>query len=196
MNVRLDYQCQFLAGVYWNNEVILNSYAVSCEMITGTSDNVEQNIALQRLKYMLFEQMQNSIFVSNKEKAVIKKLEAAGVKTVALPELPVDQIIGMMLYSKLNAVMEDRIIISELKLSSELGDSVWYKHSEMESIGPFAEEGWWNNSERMCTDSKSSSSKVVSITNNAGWKTLDLDWPDDESGDSDDSTVVVFKKDE
>jgi hypothetical protein len=34
-----------------------------------------------------------------------------GINVTTLPEEPVDQIIGMMLYYKLNAIMEGRMIV-------------------------------------------------------------------------------------
>lgn len=195
MNVRLEFNTHILAGVYWDNKVLFNDYFVRCDMITGTKDNVEQNIALERTKHILFNRMTNSVFIDSREKAAIKKLEAAGVKTAILPEQPVDQIIGMMLFSKLDAVMEGRIIITQLKLSSEIGDSITYCQNDQESIGPFANKGWWNNPEPICSDSRSSSGKVVPINPGDTWQSLDLHWLQGDSVDTA-SNVLTFRKDD
>jgi len=195
MNVKIEYPAEFLSAVYWNEQVMFNRYTARCEMITGTKDNIEQNIALERLKYILFVQMQNSVFVDSKEKAAIKRLEAAGLRTVVLPEQPVDQIIGMMLYSKLDAVMEGRIVMSQLRLSSDLGENIVYSHNEIETIGPFQQKGWWNSPEPACFDSKSPGGKVVSIsTKTVSWQSLDLHWSQDQ--EQTENTVVVFRKDD
>lgn len=193
MNVRLEYPAEFLSGVYWNDSVLLNRYTVRCEMVTGTKDNVEQNIALERLKYILFHQMQNSVFVSEKEKSAIKRLESAGIRAIPLPEQPVDQIIGMMLYCKLDAVMEGRIIMSQLRLSSELGENIWYSQSEIETVGPFANKGWWNNSEPVCSDSRPNG-KVVSINQTTTWQILDLHWT--VGTEEKENTILTFRKDD
>lgn len=195
MNVKIEYPAEFLSAVYWNEKVMFNCYTVRCEMITGTKDNIEQNIALERLKYILFVQMQNSVFIDAREKAAIKKLEAAGLRTIPLPEQPVDQIVGMMLYCKLDAVMEGRIVMGQLKLSSELGENIIYSHTDMETIGPFQQRGWWNSVEPACSDFKTTTGKVVDIsTKPASWQSLDLHWS--QNDDQTDNTVVVFRKDD
>lgn len=196
MNVKIEYPAEFLSAVYWNDQVMFNSYTVRCEMITGSRDHTEQNIALERLKYILFVQMQNSVFVDAKEKAAIKRLESAGLRTIALPEQPVDQIIGMMLYSKLDAVMEGRIVMSQLRLSSDLGENIAYSHTDTETIGPFQQRGWWSSPEPTCSDAKPTAGKVVSISAKAAnWQSLDLHW-DQEDNEETENTVVAFRKDD
>lgn len=195
MNVRLEFNTHVLAGVYWQNAVLFNDYFVRCEIITATRDSVEQNIAMERLKYMLFNRFQNSVFVDAKEKTAIKKLEAAGIRTIPLPAQPVDQIVGMMLFCKLDAVMEDRLNMTQLTLSSEIGDNVSYLQNEHESIGPFADKGWWNDPEPVCSDTKSTQGKIVAINANNTWQTLDLHWTHNDS-ENDSGNVVAFRKDD
>lgn len=195
MNVKIEYPAEFLAAAYWEDSVMMNSYAVRCEMITNTRDSREQNIALERLKYVLFMQIQNSVLVDHREKAAIKRLQAAGMRTVILPEQPVDQIIGMMLYSKLDSVMEGRMNVTQLKLSSELGENVSYFQTDNETIGPFAQKGWWNSAEPSVSDSKDGG-KIVSIKGTTTWQLLGLDWCDDKEEENKGNTVVAFRKDE
>lgn len=194
MNVRIEYPAEFLAGAYWENVVLMNCYTVRCEMLTGTTDNVEQNIALERLKWILFHGMQNSVFIDAKEKTAIKRLEAAGVRTVVLPAQPVDQVVGMMLYCKLDAVMEGRITMTQLSLSSELGENIIYYQNSMESVGPLSQQGWWQSPEPNCGPGKTIASKVVDIGTGQTWKSLDLHWTQDNSDAR--SNVVAFRKDE
>ena len=194
MNVRIEYPAEFLAAAHWEDSVLMNCYSVRCEMITGTNDAVEQNVALERLKWILFQAMHNSVFIDAREKATIKRLEAAGLKTVPLPAPPVDQVIGMMLYSKLEAVMEGRISVMQLSLSSELGENVIYHQNNMESLGPLAQPGWWQNPEPVCSDARPTAGKVVDIGASQTWKSLDLHWTQDD--DDVKSNVVAFRKDE
>lgn len=194
MNVRIEYPAEFLAGAYWESVVLMNCYTVRCEMTTATTDNVEQNIALERLKWILFHAMQNSVFVDAKEKSAIKKLEAAGMKTIPLPAQPVDQVIGMMLYCKLDAVMEGRINMYQLSVSSELGENVIYYQNNVEALGPLAEKGWWHDPEPVCSDMRSTAGKVVNIGPAHTWKSLDLHWTRDESDST--ANVLTFRKDE
>jgi hypothetical protein len=134
------------------------------------------------------------VLVDHREKAAIKRLQAAGMRTVILPEQPVDQIIGMMLYSKLDSVMEGRMTVTQLKLSSELGENVTYFQTDNETIGPFAQKGWWNSAEPSVSDSKDGG-KIVSIKGTTTWQLLGLDWGDKEE-ENKGNTVVAFRKDE
>lgn len=199
MNVRLEYATEFLAGVYWNDELLFNRYYVELSLITGTYDQIEQNLALERLKHMLHQVMNNSIFISANEKNAIKKFDSAGLKAVSLPEPPVDQIIGMMLYCKLNAIMDGRLLVTQVKLGSDLGDGIMYLHHENESLGRLAQTGWWHDQEPTYRDCKQSASKVVSLRSNDTWANLDLHWEEDDISEETtktDNVVVAFKKDD
>jgi len=195
MNVKLEYPGDFLAASYHDDKVLMNSYTVRCEMMTNTRSSREQNIALERLKYILYMQIQNSVFVDHKEKAATKRLEVAGFRPIIVPAPPVDQIIGMMLYSKLDAVMEDRINMTQLRLNSLLGENMIYFQKENETLGPFQQKGWWNSPDPVCSDNKSGG-KVVSIRGTTTWQLLELDWDDPKPDEQKGNTVVAFRKDE
>ena len=194
MNVRIEYPAEFLAAVYWEDAVMFNCYRIRCEMVTGTKDHREQNIALERLKFVVFSQLHNSVFIDAREKAAIKRLENAGLRTIPLPEQPVDQIVGMMLYSKLDAVMEGRLLMNQAHLSSDLGENVIYSHSEHETLGPLNQKGWWNESDPACSDNRSGG-KVVSISERLTWQSIDLDWSVEEDN-TDKNVITLFKKDD
>ena len=55
MNVRLQYDTDFLGGVYYDERLQLNNYSVSISMVTKTIDPVETNIAMDRLKFFIGE---------------------------------------------------------------------------------------------------------------------------------------------
>jgi hypothetical protein len=145
MNVRLQYDLDFLAGIYYDDRLQMNSYSVSMSLVTKTTDAVNTNIAMDRLKIFMHGELANTVFINQAAKERAEMLHIMGVNVTTLPEEPVDQIIGMMLYYKLNAIMEGRMTVTRLDLSSVLGDSVWYQHdAEEDSPGPFRVEGWWH----------------------------------------------------
>ena len=145
MNVRLQYDLDFLAGIYYDECLQLNSYSVSMSLLTKTADAANTNTAMNRLKAFMHGELANTVFINQTARERAEMLNIMGVNVTTLPEEPVDQIIGMMLYYKLNAIMEGRMTVTRLDLMSVLGDSVWYQHDEDEdSPGPFREEGWWH----------------------------------------------------
>jgi hypothetical protein len=192
MNVKIGYTTQFIAAVWWNNRLIMSNYDVTFKLITAGMDPANTNTALDRLKYIVEEYFVDMVFVSYTEIEQIKNLKAAGIKIVVMPEEPVDQILGMMLYSKISAVMEGQMLIRSVMLSSTAGDGVIYEHDSSESITPFDQAGWWNSSAPTCeTEIKKNIDKVVSIIPGNQWRELGLEWIDSES-ESDDENILMF----
>ena len=204
MNARLDYQTDFLAAIYWNDQVMFNQYHIDIKMRTVSMDSEENNIALDRIRYIIDEVMSNSVFVDGDDRATIKKLETAGVKVVTLPEIPVDQIVGMMLFCKLTSVTEDHMEIGQLSIRSRLGEGIVYHQDASESVGPFEAPGWWRDPEPKTQTTGTSAGKVVKLQKSVTWRDLDLHWPDDEEHSDEaettvadsSKTVVAFRKDE
>ena len=202
MNIRLKYDTSFLAAVHFNQQFLIAEYTVTINMLTNTADPYEQNIAFNRLRYMIEEVFYNTIFVHQDDVKQCKLYSNAGCKISNLPEEPLDQIIGIMLYSKLSAIMEDRIFITNLDLSSDIGDSVVYSHSIDETRGPFADAGWWNDPAPTYCDKKfygkRKEDRIVELKNNNNWHSLNLLFEPEPAGDSTESTVVYadFSKDE
>lgn len=193
MNVRLEKEFDFIASAYLDNSVICNKYKLKIELFTNTMDGIEQNIALDRVRHMLYNRFSNRLFINNTDQDIADQFHGMGFKTVVLPAEPVDQIIGIMLFAKLNAVMENRLIITELKICSELGDHMWYLQNTDEDFGPFEESGWWHESmDHVNTIDIVRPGKVVTLhKNKKNWANIGLDWEQD----IDDSTLIELSDD-
>ena len=199
MNVRLEYPFGFTAGVWWEQRLIMNNYLVRVYMVTNCAESANQNTAFERLKYFVYNEMASTIFVNRTYEPLCQHLAAAGIKVTTLPAEPVDQILGMMLYSKLNAIMEDRIIINEIEISSELGEHMIYLHAADENLGPFEQPGWWQDSDLIHYDlSLIDSDKVVAMHRAGAWRELGLSWEQQEPAPDSDNRVVFaeFKRDD
>ena len=191
MNVRLQYDLDFLAGIYYDECLQINSYSVSMSLLTKTTDAASTNIAMDRLKYFVHGELANTVFV-NQDHNKAELMQILGINVTTLPEEPVDQIVGMMLYYKLNAIMEERMTVTRLDLSSILGDSVWYQHdAEEDSPGPFRAEGWWHQPtvQHNSILDLEPADNVVRVTPNA-WHELGLIWPEQETEPT--ANTVVF----
>lgn len=192
MNVKLGYTLHLTAGVWWDNHLIMSNYTVTFKLITVTPDVRDSNVALERLRYLVDEVLTDAVFINYEETDQIKKLKAAGIETIVMPEEPVDQIVGIMLYSKVNAIMEGRMAVRSVLISSNIGDEVIYEHNSDESVAPFDQPGWWTSSAPNCeTASKQAKDQVFMITNQKPWRDLDLDWFDGQV-ESDEENVLVF----
>lgn len=205
MNVRLQYDTTLTAGVYYNGRFAMNNYDIRIHFQTNSVNGEDHNIGLSRMKHFVHESLDSTVFISSDNLKQARKFLAADCTVATLPEEPVDQIIGMMLYCKLNAICEDYLHVTELELSSDLGDNITYKHSYLEPLGPFETQGWWHLPNLAQCDPKlltkllNTDSQVVKLTRGDDWSDLGLSWPNAKEPTTSDSSTVVyaqFNKDE
>lgn len=195
MNVRLEYDMQWRAAIWFENSLQLNNYNVELSIITNTSNSDDHIVSLNRLNHFVYHEMGNTVYIHQDNIAQITALTAAGIKVTTLPEQPIDQIIGLALYCKLNAILEDRMFITGVTIQSDLGDNVRYLHSDRESVGPLSQEGWWQDPGPRHSDFRSLANKkhVVKLNRAVSWQNLDLEWDSDETAEPTGNTVVFAK---
>jgi hypothetical protein len=195
MNIRLQYDLEFLGGIYYENALRLNSYSINLQILTRTADPVELNIAWERLKAFVYGELDNTVFINQKLEDQAEMLSMMGVNITTLPEDPVDQVIGLMLMCKLNAIFEGRLHVGQLDVSSSLGDNVWYLIDEEEGMGVFAQDGWWNEPtvKHSTVDIDKDNSKVVKVSPSA-WIEYGLTWPDSVDKKSKKPHTVLYAK--
>lgn len=187
MNVRLQFDSDFSAGVYHDSHMLINQYALSIGLITQCTDHAQYNIALQRIRAFVEGELDSTVFINQQNGEVAELMSLLGIDVTPLPADPIDQIIGMMLFYKLNAVADGRLSVVQLDIKSNLG-GVWYQHDDQDPAGPFANEGWW------CTSTPEHSAIQRYQDNNvvkvfpASWSDYDLAWPDEQVHN--DNTVV------
>lgn len=193
MMVRLSKNFELLSSLVYHQDYVVNHYQIVLGMITNTDDHYEQNIAYERIKFWLTGIFSSSILISNSN-PLLEQYKATKARLITLPDDPVDQLVGIMLCCKLNAITEDRLIITDVDITSVQGDHMIYHHSEDENTGPFAMPGWWNDPRPSFNDLKDNG-KIISISGHNDWKSLDLGW-EDNSNESNTVVFADFKKDE
>jgi hypothetical protein len=182
MNVKLQINLEFSAGIYFNDQLRLNRYSAALQMCTATTDHDQINIAMDRLKIFVYSELADTVFVNQDDDERVQVLDLLGINVTTLPADPIDQVVGLALYTKLNAIMEGRIFIETLDISSTLGDDVIYMYEAGDPIGPFQTDGWW-----MLSDTSHSSvieieteENVVKVPN-TGWTRYNLNWNDPDN---------------
>lgn len=192
MNVRIKCDLHFSAAVYYADQFRINHYTLRLWMTTNHNDQVSQNIALERVKYFVNQELDSTVFVNQDNTDQCAKFLQAGMSVTTLPTEPVDQIIGIMLYYKLNAIMEQNMVIMETELSSVLGDSITYLHSELEHINNIVAPDWWNTADLVhCDTNLLEHDKIVNMPRATVWRDLDLAWPEHASF-PETGNIVVF----
>lgn len=179
MNVRLRHVMSFSAGVYYGGEMRMNHYTLTLHMTTNSTDPVSHNVAFERIKYFVYNKLDSTIFINSADQDKCEQFANAGLSVTTMPGDPVDQLIGLMLYYKLNAVMEDRIIVDETEISSILGENMIYLHSENENTDIGLPPEWWHSSDPVHSDYVLiEADKVVAMHAGTAWREIDLTWPE------------------
>jgi hypothetical protein len=154
--------------------------------------------SLARLNHFVYHELTNTVFINQENQEQMQLLTTAGINITPLPEEPIDQIIGIALYCKLNAVLEQRMVVTDVTIQSNLGDNVRYLHSDQEGLGPCEESGWWVESGPAHNNFKPTGSnkrQVVKLNRTPTWRDLDLEWSGTPAPVTDSATnTVVFAK--
>jgi hypothetical protein len=195
MNVRIKFPISFTAGIYYRDELQMNNYSVTLSMLTNSLDGKINNIALDRIKYFIYTEIDSSIFINSADTEQCLKFIDAGLKITTIPDTPVDQLIGIMLYYKLSAITEERLLIDEVEISSSLGEGLIYFHGEHENVDELAIPEWWKSVDMVhCEKELIDNDEIMTLADLTIWRDLELHWPDEETESTNENTVV-FKLD-
>ena len=182
-------------------------------MVTNTDDNYHQNIAFERMRVIVEEVFNNGIFVDYENEMLDPLFDLYPEKLVLLPKDACDQVVGMALFHKINAVMEKKLICYGIRISSKFGDNVWYQFGVDDNAGvfnavqekpkgrkkktAFSADMWWNRSDLLTMDLTD-----CEDNSNAIWEDIGLGWecedeePEEENaknGDVIDLTRTIKK---
>ena len=191
MNVKLNWCSDFLGICAYDDKIFPNHFHVEMQMVTKTENPRFQNVAFERMKLLVTEIFGNSIFVGHENDNLEALSKIYPEKMVILPEEAYDQVIGIALYCKANAVMEEAIHCHSVRISSFLGDSVWYQFEDGEEMGPYAvavprkrrgrnATPWWHRSDVLTFD-------ATGKLEYSSWEELGLGWEEE-------AEEVVFKE--
>ena len=126
MGTRISRDFNFLSAVHFEKNFLLNNFSISLTFTVETDSIFEQNIAMDRIKFFINQQLENCIFVQDTETKAIEKYQDAGLKVCCLPDEPYDQIITIILLYKINAICEGRLVATDIQLNSILSDDVGF----------------------------------------------------------------------
>jgi hypothetical protein len=193
MNVRLQRDFEFSAGVYWDDQFLMNEYRVKVDFTTLTEIPQEQTTAFERMRTFIEGVLQDTVFLHYEDHERARTLAELNIKSAILPAEPFDQIIGIMLFCKLNAIVEGKVEITDVQVCSKAGNWVWFLHAQEESTGPFANENWWHDASIMTVMKPKpiKGDKIVSLEKTPAWAEFGLEF---NSAKGDNKVVAIVNK--
>lgn len=191
MNAKISKYWDVLVGQVLDNQYSSNVLHVAVTMITNTDDSSKTNIAYERVCYWMDECFHDSVLIDETD-VMVSAHASTGRRLLQLPSQPIDSTVGVMLFRKLTAIVENQFVVTDLDLSSSRGDGVIYHHNCDESTWLLAEPGWWSEPGPGYTkQEKSKHSKVIALGKSFEWSDLGLAF--DQDRDKASSTVFFGK---
>jgi hypothetical protein len=188
MNVRIAQSLSINAGAWYNDTLEMNTYFIKLWMMTQSSSEQEQNIAFRRMKHFIYYELDSTVFIDLAEKEKYTELAQAGLNMTPLPGSASDQMIGIMLFHKLNAIMEGRITVVEVEISA--GDGVVYLHGENETSDDLDQPDWWSLADLAHSDLVHNTENIVNLRPVTTWRDLELAWPETDTPTDPGNTIV------
>lgn len=180
MSTKIKKELQFVAGVYFENKFFMTVYNIELYLNIFTDDPAEQYIGMERIKFLFDNCFSDAIFISDSHKDVINQLTKLGFKVSTLPFEPYDQAIAIALIHKINAIVEDRYLLTDIIFGSTLSEGIKYLIDYEDDAGPFSiKNNWWHDSGMGISNIKKTkiSDKIVKLNKvNNEWGEVGLNW--------------------
>jgi hypothetical protein len=125
-NRSFSWKTEFKSIIIVDNELFHNTYNLKFYIQPVTADLKEQSEYFERLKFLFQYAFANTIVAFRDEPLYNVLVDNTNNRFVELPREPYDQIMAAVCFTKSNAVLDGKIIVSKLELSSYQGDGIAY----------------------------------------------------------------------
>ena len=178
----------------YEEQILPNTYHLTINFDIATDNGEEQNLAFERIKYFVDRVLQDAIFSAIDDENNLFFMDNFKQKLVTFPIPPQDLAVVSALFAKFRSIVDGRLDIISLELSSSQGDNVRINYDE-----EFAEDGklldshdlikaaektpWWYRNDCGSADFfklDQESNQIMFVTDVTGWEGSDLVWPEED----------------
>ena len=144
-NRSFSWNTEFKSIIIVDDELFHNNYKLKFYIQPITPNLKEQSQYFERLKFLFQYAFANTIVTFRDEPLYDVLAENTNNRFVELPREPYDQIMAAVCFTKSNAVLDGKILVNKLELSSYQGDGIAYTITK---DGPEIElldvDNWWS----------------------------------------------------
>jgi len=119
----ISWKGRFTNTMYLNNKIWPNDVFINVHMLPVTAKGASQHITFQKVKYMFSRILQNSLFI-NSDENIFNVFDTFDNDVIDFFETPVDQIVGVTLLAKLDAIGGDNMKVDALEIESWQGENL------------------------------------------------------------------------
>ena len=143
----LVWKSRFTNSLFLNLKLWPNDTEVSLHMTPMTDEPQQQHIAFEKYKYVMSRFMQDSIFITHNE---TEHTAFSNLKNTVVDffSRPIDQVVGVCLLTKLNAIAGDYLQVTAVEIESYQGENLKFiittdspEYSLMNESG--IKNAWW-----------------------------------------------------
>ena len=126
MSNTFSWKTKFKSIIIVDGELFGNEYNLNISLTPHTADLKEQTEYFDRLKNLFELVFANTITTWRDEKLYHTLKKSSNNRFVELPRPPYDQIMAAVCFCKANAILDSKITINFIELSSWQGDGITY----------------------------------------------------------------------
>ncbi len=127
MSNTFSWKTKFKSIIIVDGELFSNEYKLNVSITPHTADLKEQTAYFDRLKN-LFEQIFANTITTWRDEPLYQILKTkTNNRFIELPKPPYDQIMAAVCFCKANSILDSKIVVNYIELSSWQGDGITYK---------------------------------------------------------------------
>jgi hypothetical protein len=175
-----------------DNALLPNSYDISFTLSMHTSKPYEQNVVIERLRFLCESVISNSIMIAydNTAREILSSTLENGL--IVLESAPYDAPVCKILYLKASSILEEQATIESMSLCSQLGQNIdYFADSDDDYIDlatcswlPKGQTPWWLRADITTNDQEKDDIET--------WNDLGLGWKEIKSDAE--TTIIEFPK--
>lgn len=191
----LSWSTSWDSVISYNNQILPNNYTMTIGFDIVTDDSDLQNVAFDRIKYFVKNVMQDAIFSSMDDERNAYFQENFKQRIVTFPVQPQDLSVVTALYAKFNSIVEGKLEIESISLSSIQGDNVTIHYdadfaesstllTEHDLLKSAEKTPWWFRDDCGSADfftMNVESNTMVFITDVTEWQGTGLEYPETDT---------------
>ena len=117
---------KFKSIIIVDGELFQNEYFGKLYITPYTANLKEQTTYFERLKHLFEQVLSNTITTWRDEKLYQVLKKKSNNRFIELPKPPYDQIMAAVCFCKANSILDGKILVTKLELSSWQGDGITY----------------------------------------------------------------------
>jgi hypothetical protein len=186
MNTGIRIHYEFPVVVASDATIYPVNFKMDIRLNAITMNSEEHSIAIHRLEFFMKEIFRDSLIIEKTNPALskLKKTKLTNI-VVELPGPPVDQLVGLVLFNKLQAIIEHVFVVDNLEIIGDKGNLHYTIEEEIDINEDGKTLNWWDRSDITVNDDTKHPMSDFS------WDDVDLEFPEyDEDGE-----IIVIEGD-